>query len=167
MYERLFQLQEDTLKTLANQKRLEIVQLLKNQELTVSELVEMLGIPQANVSQHLGQLRRHKVVSTRRSGKQIYYSLSDERIANLVTLLRDFLKAQFASEPSIAKISSFDKRARYPIVKDPVCGMRMSMNEVAESAHYKSSDYYFCGQGCFGSFKASPSKFAMDLVKVK
>ncbi|HEX9595203.1 MAG TPA: metalloregulator ArsR/SmtB family transcription factor [Candidatus Saccharimonadales bacterium] len=166
MYERLFQLQEDTLKTLASQKRLEIVQLLKKRELTVSELVDMLGIPQANVSQHLAQLRRHKVVTTRRSGKQIYYSLSDKRIAQLVSLLRDFLKAQFLSDPDIAKISSFDKRAAYPIVRDPVCGMRMSINEVAESAHYESSDYYFCGQGCYSSFHANPPKFAKNLAKV-
>lgn len=167
MYERLFQLQEDTLKTLANHKRLEIVQLLKNQELTVSELVDMLGIPQANVSQHLAQLRRHKVVTTRRSGKQIYYSLQDKRIADIVSLLRDFLKAQFLNDPDIAKISSFDKKAAYPIVRDPVCGMRMSINEVAESAHYKSSDYYFCGQGCFGSFQADPAKFSSELVSAK
>jgi len=167
MYERLFQLQEDTLKTLANHKRLEIVQLLKKQELTVSELVDMLGIPQANVSQHLAQLRRHKVVATRRSGKQVYYSLQDKRIAELVSLLRDFLKAQFTTDPNIAKISSFDKRSMYPIVRDPVCGMRLSINEVAESTSYESVDYYFCGQGCLSSFRADPARFSNKLVRTK
>ena len=167
MYERLFQLQEDTLKTLSNHKRLEIVQLLKKQELTVSQLVDMLGIPQANVSQHLAQLRQHKVVVTRRSGKQIYYSLPDKRIAELVSLLRDFLKSQFANDPEIAKINSFDKQATYPIVRDPVCGMRLSRNEVVESLRHKSENFYFCGQGCYGSFQADPAKFSSELVSAK
>jgi DNA-binding transcriptional ArsR family regulator len=72
MYQKLFKLQEDTLKVVANQKRLEIIQLLNNRELPVNEMVEMLGIRQANLSQHLSLLREAKIVTTRRDGVVIH-----------------------------------------------------------------------------------------------
>ena len=53
LYHRLFSLQEDVFKTIASRKRLEIIQLLKIRELSVSEMVEMLGVRQSNLSQHL------------------------------------------------------------------------------------------------------------------
>src|SRR5215471_7723678 len=132
MYERLFQLQEETLKTLANQKRLEIVQLLNNRELTVSEMVEMLGVPQANISQHLSLLRQLRIVATRRNGLRVYYRLTDKRIAAIIRELRMFLKAQNFHDPEIAAIASLGHPRTYPIVRDPICGMRLSIQEVAE-----------------------------------
>src|SRR3990167_1281064 len=106
MYERLFQLQEETLKTLANQKRLEILQLLNQKELTVTAMVEMLGLPQANLSQHLSVLRNLHLVTKRKEGVKVYYHLTDKRIALVIKQLREFLKTQYAHEPEIAKMST-------------------------------------------------------------
>jgi DNA-binding transcriptional ArsR family regulator/YHS domain-containing protein len=159
MYERLFQLQEEILKTLANQKRLEILQLLIKRELTVSEMVEMLGISQANLSQHLSQLRRLKLVTTRKAGLYVYYRLTDKRVANILGDLREFLKTHYAHEPEVAGISSLDNNNIYPLVKDPVCGMRMSMSEVGESVSINNEQYYFCAGGCLKRFTANPSQF--------
>lgn len=153
MYERLFQLQEDTLKTLANHKRLEIIQLLKNKELTVTEMIEMLGISQSNLSQHLGVLRRHKIVTARKNGLNVYYHLTDKHIAEAVKDLREFLKVQYAHEPEISKIISLNNPKLYPIVKDPVCGMRMSIGEAAELLEVGGKIYYFCASGCKEKFE--------------
>lgn len=159
MYGRLFQLQEETLKVLANQKRLEIVQLLHNKELTVSEMVAMLGMPQANISQHLSLLRQVRVVSPRKDGLRVYYRLADERITAIVHELRAFLKSQYAHEPDIAHISHLDNNI-YPIVRDPVCGMRLGASEAAGHFEYDGRTYYFCGSGCEGQFGKSPGRFA-------
>ncbi len=160
MYERLFQLQEETLKTLANQKRLEIVQLLHNKELTVSEMVEMLGIPQANVSQHLSLLRQVRLVSTRKQGLRVYYRLTDKRIGAVIRELRVFLKTQYAHEPEIAHLSALDNSI-YPIVRDAVCGMRLTAHEVGDSVSEGGATYYFCGAGCKNKFLKSPGRFAI------
>lgn len=159
MYERLFQLQEETLKTLANQKRLEIVQLLKQKELTVSEMVDMIGIPQANLSQHLSVLRKLHIVSTRKQGLHVYYRLTDERIAAVIKELREFLKIQYAHEPEMANIGSLDSSSVYPIVQDLVCGMRLSISEAGESAQHEGEKYYFCAAGCMDKFTASPNRY--------
>jgi ArsR family transcriptional regulator len=152
MYERLFSLQEEILKTLANHKRLEILQLLNNQEMTVNQIVQMLGIPQTNVSQHLSVLRQKKLVTARKDGLYVYYHLTDKRIATVVKELREFLKVQYKHEPEIAKISAIDSNSLYPIVRDPICGMRISIDEVGESEELDGKVYYFCASGCKKQF---------------
>lgn len=159
MYARLFQLQEETLKTLANHKRLEIVQLLNNRELTVSEMVEMLGMPQANISQHLGLLRQVRIVSTRKDGLRVYYRLTDKRIIAVIRELRSFLKSQYAYEPAVAHLSSLAD-AIYPIVQDPVCGMRLSVSEAVGHIEHDDHRYYFCASGCKDQFDKSPNRFS-------
>ena len=166
MYERFFQLQEETLKILANQKRLEILQLLKQQELTVSKMVDMIGLPQANLSQHLSILRKMRLVSTRKEGLHVYYRLTDQRIALVIKELRQFLRAQYAHEPEIAQIGVLDSKNIYPIVRDPVCGMRVSIHEAGESVDMKGEIYYFCAAGCKKNFMKSPKHYS-NTNKVK
>jgi DNA-binding transcriptional ArsR family regulator/YHS domain-containing protein len=158
MYERLFQLQEETLKILANQKRLEIVQILQNKELTVSEMVDMLGMPQANISQHLSLLRQVRIVTSRKDGLRVYYRLSDERIIAVVRELRAFLKSQFAHEPEIAHLNSLNNGI-YPIVRDPVCGMRIGASEAFAHVEHDGHPYYFCASGCKEYFEKEPSLY--------
>ncbi|CAN5395808.1 hypothetical protein BH09PAT4_BH09PAT4_00140 [soil metagenome] len=158
MYDRLFQLQEETLKTLANQKRLEIVQLLSHKELTVGDMVDMLGMPQANISQHLSLLRQYRIVATRKDGLRVFYRLTDPRITSIVHELRALLKSQYAHEPDIAHLSNLDNDI-YPIVRDPVCGMRLSASEASAHYEYEGHTYYFCAGGCKEQFCTTPRKF--------
>ena len=68
-------------KLMANAKRLEILNLLNaNKEMTVTQLVNEMGIRKANVSQHLAILRYLKMVNVRRVGKNGFYTLTDSRI---------------------------------------------------------------------------------------
>jgi DNA-binding transcriptional ArsR family regulator len=67
-------------KVLANPKRLEILNYLKNGEASVEELTLVLKLSKANVSQHLAILRHTRLVIARRSGLNMYYQLVDSRI---------------------------------------------------------------------------------------
>lgn len=71
------------LKVLGNPDRLILLCQLTEGEYCVSELEAMLGIQQPTLSQQLGVLREEGLVSTRREGKQIYYSI-DSREAKAV-----------------------------------------------------------------------------------
>ncbi|MFN5350452.1 MAG: ArsR/SmtB family transcription factor [Polaromonas sp.] len=75
------------LKLLANEDRLLLMCQLSQGEHCVSELEEELGITQPTLSQQLGVLRNEGVVSTRRQGKNIYYSVSDPRTLEVLVLL--------------------------------------------------------------------------------
>ncbi len=63
------------LQLLGEETRLQIVLCLAQGEANVSELCDLLDLPQSTVSHHLGLLRLAELVSTRREGRQIYYSI--------------------------------------------------------------------------------------------
>lgn len=72
------------LKSLANTDRLIILCHLSQAELNVSQIEDLTHIQQPTLSQQLMMLRKSDVVSTRRDGKQIFYSIKDQ---NLVVIL--------------------------------------------------------------------------------
>ncbi|MDZ7744586.1 MAG: metalloregulator ArsR/SmtB family transcription factor [Candidatus Saccharibacteria bacterium] len=157
MYEKLFELQEDVFKVIANQKRLEIIQLLTHKEMSVSEMVSMLGISQSNVSQHLSLLRQVGIVSTRKTGTSVYYSLKDERIAEACSLIRKFLANQ--NKLSNLSFQDTDLESLYPLVQDPVCGMRMGVTEASEQVTHGKDTYFFCASGCKHTFEKNPKQY--------
>lgn len=99
---RLFKLQAEICKTMADVKRLMIIHELREGEISVGQLVTSLGLPQANVSQHLAILRERGIVSTRREGTSIYYSLANPKIAQACDLVREVLVDQLAENQALA-----------------------------------------------------------------
>lgn len=97
----LFELQADVCKTLASPKRLEILSILKDGEKSVSELVEELGVPKANVSQHLGVMRHKGILKSRREGVNIYYSLANPKVIKACTLMKEVLTEQLREKNSL------------------------------------------------------------------
>ncbi len=77
------------LKALSHRGRLMILCHLSQGEKSVGELERLLGARQAAVSQQLARLREEGMVTTRREGKTIYYSVADGRIARTVSLMYD------------------------------------------------------------------------------
>jgi ArsR family transcriptional regulator len=68
-------------KLMANARRLELLSLLGEKEMTVTELVNTMGVRKANVSQHLAILRYIKLVTVKRIGKNAFYKIADKKIA--------------------------------------------------------------------------------------
>jgi len=98
----LFKLQAEICKTLADSKRLMILHELREGEISVGQLVSNLGLPQANVSQHLAILRERGIVTRRRKGTSVYYGLANPKIAQACDLVREVLADQFAEKQALA-----------------------------------------------------------------
>lgn len=77
------------LKALAHEPRLMLLCLLLKGEQSVTELETMLSMRQPAVSQQLARLRMDGIVAPRRQGKAIYYSLVNEDVRRLMTVLQD------------------------------------------------------------------------------
>jgi DNA-binding transcriptional ArsR family regulator len=75
------------LKLLANEDRLLLLCQLAQGEMCVGELEEQLDIHQPTLSQQLGVLRTEGVVSTRRQGKNIFYSVADPALLDILAVL--------------------------------------------------------------------------------
>ena len=83
----------DLLKALANENRLLLLCLLAQGERSVTELEGRLELRQPTVSQQLARLRADNLVSYRRDGKTIYYSLASEEARRVIALLYEMFCA--------------------------------------------------------------------------
>ncbi|MEW6727741.1 MAG: ArsR/SmtB family transcription factor [Pseudomonadota bacterium] len=75
-------------KALSNGRRLELLEYLAQGERSVEQLAKVSGLSVANTSQHLQQMRQAGLVSARREGKHILYSLAGEDVVQLLDVLR-------------------------------------------------------------------------------
>lgn len=99
---RLFELQAEIIKTMADAKRLMILHELRSGEMSVGQLASDLELPQSNVSRHLSVLRERGIVVTRREGTTVYYRLADERIVAACDLVRGVLRVNLARGQELA-----------------------------------------------------------------
>ena len=80
----------EAFRTLADSTRLRILVVLQDREMNVTQLCKRLRMPQPNVSRHLGILRNAGMVSNRREGKEVFYSVAQDdqaRTAKSVDML--------------------------------------------------------------------------------
>jgi len=71
-------------KVLADETRAKIVYLLSKEELCVCDIATILNSTVSNVSHHLRALRAAHIVAYRREGKQVYYTLDDDHVVNII-----------------------------------------------------------------------------------
>ena len=83
----------DIFQALAHPTRIAILELLSPGELCAGALIEKLGMEQANVSQHLAVLRTKQLVSNRKVGNQVFYSVRDPIIIEVLNLMRTYFHA--------------------------------------------------------------------------
>jgi DNA-binding transcriptional ArsR family regulator/YHS domain-containing protein len=159
MYSQVFEIHANLLQALNHPRRLEIIHLLRDQELCVSDIYEMLDLPQANISQHLTILREAGVLNFRRDGKQIFYKLSNPKIIAASDLLREVLIEQY-KDSAIASELKLTMTDLVPVVHDPVCQMRISPKTAGYSLEHNNQEYYFCASGCLKKFQQKPEKYA-------
>lgn len=158
MYEQVFQLHAKLLKAIAHPRRLEIIHLLRDNELNVTEIVEMLDLPQANISQHLTILRNAGVVTAKKQGKQILYKIANKNFLKASDLIREVLVNRYEREDKLYQFSG-SMLSLVPIVHDPVCKMRISPKTAGFDTHYHNKQYYFCASGCKSIFLKNPGNY--------
>lgn len=103
----------DIFQVLANPTRIAILELLGKGECSAGELIEKLGMEQANVSQHLAVLRARQIVVTRKVGNQVFYSVRDPLILDVLGLMRRYFHKQVSeSMEMLEEMEKTEKRKR-------------------------------------------------------
>ena len=93
MHDSLRRFKADIFQALAHPTRIAILELLSGQELSAGTLIERLGMEQANVSQHLTVLRTKQLVVNRKVGNQVFYSVRDPIIIQVLGLMKTYFQA--------------------------------------------------------------------------
>lgn len=133
--------------SLANSKRLEILHLLEHASLSVKQIMEMTGIPQANVSQHLSILRRLGLVASKKNAQIRIYSLSSKYVPQACTAIRHILFEKHGVKEE-GELNALHLHI------DPICGMELTSYNAALSLVSGHHRYYFCGKGCAKKFSS-------------
>jgi DNA-binding transcriptional ArsR family regulator len=87
----LHQLKAEFFKTLGHPARIRVLELLSEREMSVGEILPEVRLEASNLSQQLAVLRRAGLVTTRKEGSVVYYSLTSEQIAELLAVARVIL----------------------------------------------------------------------------
>lgn len=72
------------LRLLANERRLQVLCALREGELSVGQLMDVVGLSQSAISQHLARLRSQGAVATRRAGQTIFYRIADDEVLTVL-----------------------------------------------------------------------------------
>ena len=87
----LYQLKAEFFKTLGHHARIRVLELLSQREHSVAEMLPEVGIGPAHLSQQLAVLRRTGLVTSRKQGSTVYYSLTSPHVAELLAVARQIL----------------------------------------------------------------------------
>jgi ArsR family transcriptional regulator len=90
----LCEMQARLLKSMAHPTRLMILHFLEGGEKTTTELMEIVGVSNSNLSQHLALLRQQKIITARRDGMVVYYQIASPKIIHLCRLIREIINEQ-------------------------------------------------------------------------
>jgi rhodanese-related sulfurtransferase/DNA-binding transcriptional ArsR family regulator len=104
-------------KALANGRRAEIIDVLAQGERSVDDIAVELDQSVANTSHHLQTLARAGLVTTRREGTRVYYSLSSDRVADLWSAVRDVAAEHVAGIDRLTSDYLGDRRDIEPITR--------------------------------------------------
>ena len=94
MPDSLRQFKAEIFQALRNPTRIAIVDELRDGELTVGVLAERLEAEQSNISQHLALLRARQIVTARKAGNQVFYSVRDPLLWKVLDVMRRYFEKQ-------------------------------------------------------------------------
>nr|VTO94936.1 putative HTH-type transcriptional regulator/MT0088 [Mycobacterium riyadhense] len=103
---------------LSSGHRLELLDLLVQGERSVDALARSAGLTLANASQHLLQLRRAGLVTSRREGKRVIYRLSDPQVWDVVRAVRGVAERNLAEVDSLVREYYTDRDSLEPVGRD-------------------------------------------------
>ena len=103
MDKELYKLHADMCKVFSNPTRLEILNLLRDDERSVTGLMNLTGLSQANISQHLSIMKAKGIVASQRAGQNIYYRLTVPKIIKAFDIIRAVLAERLKGNERLVK----------------------------------------------------------------
>ena len=101
MQDTLRRFKADFFQALAHPTRIAIIEQLRGGELSAGTLIERLAVEQANASQHLSVLRAKRILVNRKAGNQVFYSVRDPLVIQILDTMRQYFFTQLTEEQSM------------------------------------------------------------------
>jgi ArsR family transcriptional regulator len=101
MEDRIYLYHAEMCKVFSHPKRLELINTLRDREMSVGDLSEKLKIAPANLSQHLAMMRERHILVTRKEGNMVFYRIGNPRLLQVFDMLREMLFEQIRQDAAL------------------------------------------------------------------
>jgi len=101
MEDQIYAYHAEMCKVFSHPKRLELINLLRDKEMSAGEIGERLGLAPANLSQHLTMMRERHILTSRKERNMVYYQIANPRLLEAFDLLREILFEQIRQDAAL------------------------------------------------------------------
>lgn len=91
MEDKIYLYHADMCKVFSHPKRLELINMLRDGEMSVNDLSQRLHMEGSNLSQHLAMMRERRILVTRKEGNAVYYRIANPRLLTIFDMMRELL----------------------------------------------------------------------------
>ena len=103
MEEQIYTYHAEMCKVFSHPKRLELINLLRDKEMSAGEIGGKLEMAPANLSQHLSMMRERHILVSRKEGNVVYYRIANPRLLEAFDLLRAILFEQIRQDAALIR----------------------------------------------------------------
>jgi DNA-binding transcriptional ArsR family regulator len=103
MEERVLELKAEVLKVLAQPTRLKILELLRDGERCICEIVPAINGEQSNISKHISLMQKSQLVTTRKDGVKVMVKVSDPKIFEILDSINIILRNRISEQRRLIK----------------------------------------------------------------
>ena len=101
MEDRIYAYHADMCKVFSHPKRLELINKLRDREMSVTDLSRRLDITPTNLSQHLAMMKERRILASRKDGNVVFYRIASPRLLTIVDMMRQMLFEQIAQDAEL------------------------------------------------------------------
>lgn len=112
MEDQIYFYHADMCKVFSHPKRLELINLLRDKEMSVGDLSQGLKLSPSNLSQHLAMMRERHILLSRKEGNMVYYRLLNPKLIQCFDMMRDMLFEQIRQDAALIQDRTSHSGAR-------------------------------------------------------
>ena len=101
MEDQIYAYHAEMCQVFSHPKRLEVINILRDGEMTVSELAQRLGLTVGNLSQHLSMMKERHILLSRKEGNMVYYRIMNPKLIRCFDMMREMLFEQIRQDAAL------------------------------------------------------------------
>ncbi len=101
MEDQIYAYHAEMCKVFSHPKRLELINALRDKEMSVNDLSQRLGVSPANLSQHLAMMRERHILLFRKEGNMVYYRIANPKLLQIFDMMREMLFEQIRHDAAL------------------------------------------------------------------
>ncbi|MDP2730831.1 MAG: metalloregulator ArsR/SmtB family transcription factor [Dehalococcoidales bacterium] len=106
MEDQIYQYHAEMCQVFSHPKRLEAIDVLRDGEMTVTELAQKLELTIGNLSQHLSMMKERHILLTRKEGNMVYYRIANPKLIRCFDMMREMLFEQIRQDAALLEVKA-------------------------------------------------------------